>query len=40
MEAGWASTQRADSLVIGQNTFFLFPISINREHGGKPTHAI
>lgn len=37
MEAGWASTQRADSLVIGQNTFFLFPISINREHGGE-TH--
>lgn len=32
MGAGWASTQRADLLVVGQNTF-LFSISTNSEHG-------
>lgn len=36
MEAGWASIQKAELLVIGQNTFS-FSISINSEHG-ETTH--
>lgn len=36
MEAGWASIEKAELLVIGQNTFS-FSTSINSEHG-ETTH--